>query len=117
MKKKQMLALGLHSLAVNIVARGLSPLLPVYAIYLDADSQLVGYYMSFSQIALITGNFLGGWLGDRLGHGKMLLIASTVASVPAIWLMGLVSDIWQLAALTAIVWCFYIGIGNILILV
>ncbi len=111
MKKKQMLALGLHSLAVNIVSRGLSPLLPVYAIYLDADSQLVGYYMSFSQIALITGNFLGGWIGDRLGHRKMLL-PSTAASIPAIWLMGRVNDIWQLAALTAIVWCFYIGIGN-----
>ena len=112
MKIKQMLALGLHRLAVTIVGRGLSPLLPVYAIYLGADSQLAGYYMSFSQIALITGIFLGGWIGDRLGHRKMLLIASTVASIPAIWLMGRVNDIWQLAILTAIVWCFYIGIGN-----
>ena len=111
MKKKQMLALGLHRLAVTIVARGLSPLLPVYAIYLDADAQLVGYYMSFSLIALVTGNFLGGWIGDRFGHRKMLL-PSTVASIPAIWLMGRVNDIWQLATLTAIVWCFYIGIGN-----
>ncbi len=112
MKKKQMLALGLHRLAVTIVARGLSPLLPVYAIYLGADSQLAGYYMSFSQIALVTGNFLAGWIGDRLGQRKMLLVASTVASIPAIWLMGQVNDIWQLATLTAIVWCFYLGIGN-----
>ncbi len=111
MKKKQMLALGLHRLAITIVARGLSPLLPVYAIYLDASTQLVGYYMSFSLIAVLTGNFLSGWIGDRFGHQKMLL-PSTVASIPAIWLMGLVNDIWQLAALTAIVWCFYIGIGN-----
>ncbi len=87
MKTKQILALGLHRLAVTIVARGLSPLLPVYAIYLGADSQLAGYYMSFSQIALITGNFLAGWIGDRLGHRKMLL-PSTAASIPAIWLMG-----------------------------
>ena len=112
MKTKQILALGLHRLAVTIVARGLSPLLPVYAIYLGANSQLAGYYMSFAQIALITGNFLAGWIGDRLGHRKMLLIASTVASIPAIWLMGLVNGIWQLAILTAIVWFFYIGIGN-----
>ena len=112
MKKRQMLALSLHRLAVTIVGRGLSPLLPVYAIYLNADSQLVGYYMSCSQIALITGNFLAGWISDRLGYRKMLLIASTVASIPTIWLMGQVNDIWQLAILTAIVWCFYLGIGN-----
>ncbi|NET78960.1 MFS transporter [Okeania hirsuta] len=111
MKKKQMLALGLHRFAVAMVARGLSPLLPVYAIYLDANSQLVGYYMSFLQIALITGNFLGGWLGDKLGNKKVLLIASTVVSIPTIWLIGQVNNIWQLATLTAIVWCFYLGIG------
>ncbi len=67
--------------------------------------------MSFLQIALITGNFLGGWLGDKLGNKKILLIASTVASIPAIWLIGQVSNIWQLATLTSIVWCFYLSIG------
>ncbi len=112
MKTKQMLAFGLHLLGLTILTRGLSPLLPVYAIYLGANSQLIGYYMSFSHIASVIGNFLAGWIGDRFGHRKMLLVASTVASIPAIWLMGLVNDIWQLAALTAIVWCFYIGIGN-----
>ncbi|NET40546.1 MFS transporter [Okeania sp. SIO2B3] len=111
MNKKQMLALGLHRLAVAMVARGLSPLLPVYAIYLGANSQLVGYYMSFLQIVLISGNFLGGWLGDKLGNKKILLIVSTVASIPALWLMGQVNNIWQLTTLTAIVWCFYLGIG------
>ena len=112
MKRKQILALSLHRLSVTLVARGLSPLLPLYTIYLGANSQLAGYLMSFTQIALIIGNFLAGWIGDRFGHRKVLLIISTGVSIPCIWLMGLVNQIWQLIALIALVWCFHIGVGN-----
>ncbi|UCC65329.1 MAG: hypothetical protein JSV36_09925, partial [Anaerolineae bacterium] len=74
MSKKQLLALFLCSLIIWTGGNGLSPLLPVYATQLGADPAMVGYYLSFSYLALASGTVVAGWLSDNVQHRKISLI-------------------------------------------
>jgi MFS family permease len=78
--------------------------LPVYATQIGAGPAVAGTYLSFSYLALATGTVAAGYLSDRLQRRKALIIAGGVAGIPAIWLMGRATTVWQLAALTATVW-------------
>jgi MFS family permease len=80
------------------------PLLPVYATQVGATPLIAGFYLSFSYFTLAVGTIGAGWLSDRLQRRKLLLILGGVVMVPGLWLMGRATNIWQLAALTAIVW-------------
>ena len=104
MSKKQLLALFVCSLILWTVGNGLLPLLPVYATQLGAAPAVAGYYLSFSYLALAAGTFIAGWLSDKLQRRKTLLIVSGVVIIPAIWLMGRVTNVWHLTAMTATVW-------------
>lgn len=104
MSKKQLFALFLCSLAIWTVGNGLLPLLPVCATQIGAAPAVVGYYLSFSYLALATGTVAAGWLSDKFQRRKTLLIVGGVVSIPAIWLMGRATNVWHLAALTATVW-------------
>jgi MFS family permease len=86
----------------------------VYAVHLGAAPATVGYYLSFSFLALAVGSLAAGWLSDRLQRRKLLFIAASVASVPTYWLMSRASSVWQMAVLTAIAW-FLGGVGLALI--
>ena len=110
MSRKQFSALFLCRLVVWSVGSGLLPILPVYASQLGAEPTLVGYYLSFSFLALVLGSVLAGWFSDRFQQRKALIIVTAVICIPALWLMGLVTNIWYLSILTAIVW-FFAGMG------
>ena len=114
MRRKQLFCLVLCSVALLTVGAGLMPLLPVYAIQLGAAPAVVGYYLSFSFLALAIGSLVAGWLSDRLQRRKVLFIATSVASVPTYWLMSRATNVWQLAVLTATAW-FLGGVGGALI--
>ncbi len=117
MSKKQLFALFSCSLVGWTVGNGLIPLLPVYATRLGATPAVIGYYLSFSYLALATGTIVAGWLSDKLQRRKTLLIAAGVVNIPAIWLMGQATNIWYLAVLTATVWFsggMQIALANIL---
>ena len=86
------------------VGNGLSPLLPVYATELGAPPELIGYYLSFAWLALSLGGLASGALSDRLGRRKPLMIAALLLPPPIVWLMGRVTDVWSLAALTGMLW-------------
>lgn len=101
MNKKQLFALFFCSLILWTVGNGLLPLLPVYATQLGAAPAVAGYYLSFSYLALAAGTFIAGWLSDKLQRRKTLLIVSGVVIIPAIWLMGRVTNVWHLTAMTA----------------
>lgn len=114
MSKKQLYVLFVCSLVPWIVGNGLLPLLPVYASQLGASPALVGYYLSFSFFALAIGTLVAGWLSDKFQNRKQLLIIAGVLMIPVLWLLGQVSNPWQLTALTSTVW-FLGGISLTLI--
>jgi MFS family permease len=114
MTRKQFFALFSCSLVVWTVGNGLLPLLPVFATQIGAEPAVVGYYLSFSYLALATGTVVAGWLSDKLQRRKTMIIVGGGVSIPAIWLMGRATNVWQLAALTATVW--FLG-GMVLTLV
>jgi MFS family permease len=117
MSRKQLLALFSIGVVGRIVGNGLIPLLPVYAKQLGVEPAVMGYYLSFSYLALAAGAVLGGWLSDRLQRRKMLLILAGVVVLPAVWLMGRATNIWQLAVPTTIAWLLFGmagALGNIL---
>lgn len=111
MSKKQLFTLFLVSIVGFTVGNGLIPLLPVYATQLGAEPAVMGYYLSFSYLALATATVVGGWLSDKLQRRKSLLIVSGAVAIPVIWLMGRATNIWQLAVPTAIAW-FLFGMGG-----
>jgi MFS family permease len=102
--RKQFVALFISSLVVWTVGNGLIPLLPVYATQMGAEPALVGVYMGLSYLALAGGTVTAGWLSDRLQRRKTLLLIAGALNAPAIWLMGRVANVWQLAAVTGGVW-------------
>jgi MFS family permease len=114
MNQKQLLALFVCSLVPWTIGNGLLPLLPVYAVQVGATPAMVGYYLSFSYLALATGTVIGGWLSDKLQRRKLLLIAASVVGTPIIWLMGQSPSVLCLTALTAALW-FSGGVGLTLV--
>jgi MFS family permease len=71
---------------------------------------VVGYYLSFSYLALAIGTVVAGWLSDKFQRRKMPIVVCGMVSLPAFWLMGRATNVWHLAALTAAVW-FSGGVG------
>jgi MFS family permease len=114
MSKKQLISLFLCILVPYTVGNGLLPILPVYATKMGAGPALTGYYLAFSFLAVALGTIVAGWLSDKLQRRKTILITDGIILIPAIWLMGIASNIWQLAVLTATVW-FLCGIQITLI--
>jgi MFS family permease len=104
MSRKQLSVLFICALMVWITGNGLIPLLPVYATLLGANPAWVGYYLAFSYLAIASGTFAAGWLSDKFQRRKALLIVSGAAGIPVLWLLGRVTEFWQLAILTAVLW-------------
>jgi DHA1 family tetracycline resistance protein-like MFS transporter len=114
MEKRQTLALFVCSLVPWTVGTGLIPLLPVYATHLGANPAVAGLYLAFSYLALAVGALSAGWVSDRLRRRKIPIIAVGAMCVPVAWLMGQVTSVWGLTALTALLW-FFGGLGLALI--
>jgi MFS family permease len=105
--------LFLNSFAILFVGMGLMPVLPLYAADFGASASIIGLYLSVIYISISTSTMLTGWMATKVGR-KRLFVASGLISLPALFLMGRVSDLWQLVVLTSIVW-FCGGIGVALI--
>src|ERR671936_605810 len=104
MTKKQLIALFSCSLVGWTILLSILNLLPVYAVQLGADETLAGNLLALAFTALTAGTLLAGWLSDKLQRRKSMLILAGLLNVPATWLMGRASEIWQLAILTVIVY-------------
>jgi MFS family permease len=114
MKKKQFLALFLCSLVPWTIGNGLAPLLPVYAARLEASPSMAGCQLSLSYVALAVGTLSASWLSDKLRQRKVLIISGGLVGIPALWLMGMVRNIWAVTAASAL-WYFWAGISMTLI--
>ncbi len=104
MGKKQLAILFVCTLVPYVVGNGVLPLLPVYATRLGASSAVTGLYLSFCYLAIAVGAISAGWLADRIGRRKSLLIAVQAISIPATALMGRAAGIGSLTLLTAFLW-------------
>ena len=108
--KQQLFALFGCSLVGWTIAQGTLAVLPLYAVRLGADPASTGTYLSFAFLALTLGTLAAGWLADTLQRRRALILLAGALNIPATWLMGQATALWQLALLTAIVW-FLIGVG------
>jgi MFS family permease len=113
MKTKKLVALFLCNFAILFIGFGLFPLLPVHAAELGATPGQIGVYLAVTYIAITLGNLLTGWLSGRLSR-KVVFVVAGLAGVPALFLLGRVSALWQVVLLTSVVW-FTGGIGLALV--
>ncbi len=112
--RRQLIALFVCSLIPWIGGNGLIPLLPIYATQLGADSAVTGYYLAISYLAITLGALSGGWISSKIHRHKLPMIVASLVGIPVTWLMGHVSTLWALTALTAILW-FLGGLGMALL--
>lgn len=104
MTHKQLLTLFSLSFITMFVGSGLLPLLPIYASDLGAAPAAVGNYLAFVYFALALGTISAGWLSSKWQRRRGLLIATSLICTPTIYLMTQISHLWQLTALTSIIW-------------
>ncbi len=100
----QLLILFGYSLVNWSIGNGLLPILPKIAATLGADKLLTGIYLATSYVALAVGTIAAGYLADRFGHRKGLMIGAGLASAPLIFLASRATALWELTALTASTW-------------
>jgi len=110
MRKKQLWLLFSCRLVSMIFSSGVMPLLPLYAAHLGAGPSVTGYYLAFCFFGVALGSLTAGWLSDKFQRRKLFLILVPVVMIPPVWLMGQVTQLWQLVVLNAIVW-FVGGVG------
>jgi MFS family permease len=94
-----------YSLVNWSIGNGLLPILPKIAATLGADKFLTGIYLAVSYVALAGGTLAAGYLADRFGHRKGLMISAGLAAAPLIFLVSKATTLWELTALTASTWC------------
>jgi predicted MFS family arabinose efflux permease len=104
MNKRHFIPIFISSLIAWWIGSGLLPLLPIYATKLGASPALVGNYLSIAYLMLAMGTASAGWLASKLQRRRGLFILSSVVCVPATYLMGQATNIWQLTIFTSIVW-------------
>ncbi|MDQ4075777.1 MAG: MFS transporter [Chloroflexota bacterium] len=104
MKKRQLIALFICNLIVLYIGGSLLPLLPIYATELGAEPAVTGNYLSFVYLSLAVGTASAGWLASRVGRRSTLIVLMSLIMAPLLWLMGHVTQMWQLALLTSMVW-------------
>ena len=109
-RRRQLAVLFSCNLVQWIGANGLVPLLPIYTSQLGADPALTGYYLAFLYLGLAIGSMASGWLSEKLKSRKGLYVATGLANVPAVWLMGRATDFGLLTVVSTLSG-FLIGLG------
>lgn len=86
------------------MTNGLVAILPLIAVDLGMSKSLTGIYLSSSYVMLLSGNFLMGYLIDKIKNVKALLITTTFMFTLSVTLHSFVHQQWQLFASTALLW-------------
>jgi MFS transporter, ACDE family, multidrug resistance protein len=109
MKETRLRYLFMTNLVILFVGYGLFPFLPLYAMEFGASTGTIGLYLGLTYVAISTGSMLPSWLPARLSR-KKLFLAGSILGAPALFLLGIATELWQVMILTAIVW-FSGGVG------
>lgn len=99
-----MLVLFGYSLVIWSLGNGILPLLPIYALDLGATKSMAGFYLASSYGSIAVGTLVAGWIADRFGHRKAMMLLAGVAGSPIVLLTSLVTTFPQLIVLTAATW-------------
>jgi MFS family permease len=97
--------LFLSNLSILFVGMGLFPVLPLYAAQFGASQTLIGLFFASLTAALSAGSLVSGYLAVRFPL-RTVYIVSGLAGAPALILLGQASALWQVVALTSLVWFF-----------
>lgn len=109
LKNKHVLYLFLCNFAIVFIGFGLFPVLPLYAADLGASPSFIGIFLAVTYIAISVGSIIAGQLSGRVPY-KSLFAGSGLLGLAALLLLARVDVLWQVVALTALVW-FAGGIG------
>lgn len=101
---KQLAVLFAYSLVNWSAGNGLLPLLPKYAAQLGALEWQIGLYLGSSYAAIAAGTVVAGWLADRVGHRRLLMILVGLGIPPLLVGMSQVTAFWEAVVLTAAIW-------------
>jgi MFS transporter, DHA1 family, multidrug resistance protein len=89
-------AAGFFSIFSSTISK--SPVLPLFAAHLGADSSGVGFVASVSSFAGIIASIPAGMLSDKFGRKKLLMFSLFIfATAPFAYLF--VAELWQLAVI------------------
>ena len=78
--------------------------MPVYAVQLGADSATTGIFLAFQFLTVGLGNIAGGWLSDRFGQRKRMLLICFLLWIPAALLMTQATTLPSLILTTGVLW-------------
>jgi len=104
MNKRHLLVLCLCGGLISVQGTTTVKLLPVYAVRLGADPAVTGLFVAFAFLTVTLGNITGGWLSDRLGIRKPILLISCAAWIPIALSMTQATDLPRLILLTGLLW-------------
>lgn len=97
---------GIGLLAVFSSTISKNPSLPLLVTHVGGDQMAVGFIAGVSAFTGILFSFPAGYLSDKIGRHKMLLVSGAVfATAPFAYLM--VSDVWQIGIIR-----FYHGLAT-----
>lgn len=100
---RQLSYLFLCNLAILFIGMGLFPILPLYAMEFGASPATASLFMASTYCAISVGTFSTGWLAARIGR-KRLFVGAGLVSLPAVFLLGQATALWQVFVLTAFLW-------------
>lgn len=101
---RQLAALFAYGLVNWTVGNGLLPLLPKYAEGLGASPLWVGIYLGLSYAAIAAGTAVAGWLADRVGHRRTVMVLVGFAITPIVLAESQVASFPFAVAGTASIW-------------
>jgi MFS family permease len=104
MDKRQLLLLCLGYSCISFNATITIRLTPVYAVQLGAQPGLTGVMVSLAFLAVTTGGIVGGWLADRTGRQRAILLISCCAWIAATYLLTHATTIPWLIFAGALLW-------------
>lgn len=108
-KRKNLAVLFIANFSILFVGMALFPILPLYASKYGATPSQVGIYLAITYIAITLGSLTAGWLNGRIS-GRIIMLTAGGLGAPAVFLLGQASTLWQVMALTAVIW-FTGGVG------
>jgi MFS family permease len=101
---RQLAVLFAYSLVNWSTGNGLLPLLPKYAKTFGATDAIIGIYLGTSYLSIALGTVVAGWLADRVGHRKLLMILVGLGIPPLLLGLSQAGEFWEAAVLTAAIW-------------
>jgi MFS family permease len=79
-------------------------IMPVYVVRLGADAAATGLYLAFNFFGVTAGNIIGGWLTDRIGKRKRVVVVSYLIWIPATLLLTQAASVAGLILVTGLMW-------------